>query len=302
MPASAPLLPRIGAHVSAAGGLREALRRAREIGAEVIQVFPGNPRQWRRAPLSVEELAASGRDLRRAGIPLFVHSIYLINLASPDPQLAERSSTALAHALAFGALCGSAGVVTHVGSHRGEGFERALGRVSDSVSRAFDLARRQTADVGPAALPPLLFESAAGSRNSVGGSVVELARLLGVAPGQSGVCLDTAHLFAAGHQIHTAEGLDRYFDELDGSVGLRRVGLVHLNDSRSEFGSRADRHENLWEGRIGRAGLALWVGRPELRDVAMVIETPGFDERGPDRRNLMRAKRLRREAYARAKG
>jgi deoxyribonuclease-4 len=143
----------------------------------------------------------------------------------------------------------------------------------------------------------LLLETSAGGGDSLGRSPAELGRLvrgLDRAGVPAGVCLDTAHLFAAGYPVHLEQGLEALLEELGAEVGLDRVGLVHLNDSRSGLGSLADRHENLWEGRIGRKGLAGWVCHPALREVPFVLEVPGFDGRGPDRRNLGRARRLRR--------
>ncbi|MFU8857846.1 MAG: deoxyribonuclease IV [Deferrisomatales bacterium] len=285
-------LPRIGAHVSVAGGLARSLERARGIGAEALQVFPSNPRQWLRPGVSPEELGGFRGALGRSRRPLAVHTIYLINLASPDPALGRKSSRALADALVFGARAGACGVVTHVGSHRGEGFEVALGRVASAVREALGLAAPEAA---PRPLPPLLLETAAGGTGSVGASPGELRRLLDVLPEDltAGVCLDTAHLFAAGYPVHTPEGCDGYLADLDRAVGLGRVGLVHLNDSRSELGSRRDRHENLGEGAIGMEGLGFWVRHPALRHAPFVLETPGFDDKGPDRKNLRRAKALR---------
>lgn len=283
-------LPRIGAHVSVAGGLGRSLERARRIGAEALQVFPSNPRQWRRPEFPPEELRGFRAALARARKPLAVHTIYLINLASPDPDLRRRSSRALADALVFGARAGAGGVVTHLGSHRGDGFDAALGRVASAAGEALGLAG---AEAAPDPLPALLLETSAGGTGSVGSTPEELGRLLAELPETSGVCLDTAHLFAAGFPVHTPEGRDALLADLDRRVCLGRVGLVHLNDSRSELGSRRDRHENLWEGRIGRPGLALWVRHAALRHAPFVLETPGFDEEGPDRKNLRRAKLMR---------
>lgn len=296
---AAPALPRIGAHVSVGGGLERVWGRLRNIGAEAAQVFPSNPRQWRRPTYPPEVLRDFKEVLGRAGVPLFAHTIYLINLASPDARLRRRSSSALADALVFGVHAGSAGIVTHVGSHRGEGFERARGRVLDALEEARALACSELgADAG--VLPPILLESGAGSSGTVG-SPDELACLLEEAGSGVGFCLDTAHLFAAGLPVHTAEGLDELLSDLDQRIGLRRLGLVHLNDSKAEFGSRRDRHENLWEGFLGREGLGRWVRRPELREVPFVLETPGFGQEGPDRKNVRRAKILRgTEAAARS--
>lgn len=286
-----------------AGGLESALSRARRIGAEVAQVFPSNPRQWRRPSLSPESLSCSGDAFRSAGIPLFVHTIYLVNLASPVAALRNRSASALADALVFGALIGSSGVVTHVGSHRGEGFARALawvqGALTDSVSLAQDGLEALSSG---APLPPVLLESSAGSSATVGGTPEELGRILEGVSCRSGVCLDTAHLFAAGFAVHKATGMEALLRDVARWVGLRRVGLIHLNDSKTELGSRKDRHENLGEGRIGRRGLALWVQRAELEGVPFVLETPGFGKEGPDRKNVTRAKRLRALGRSGGKG
>jgi deoxyribonuclease-4 len=285
--------PRIGAHVSVAGGLLRALERARRIGAEALQVFPSNPRQWLRPAYPEEELGRFRAALGRSKKPLAVHTIYLINLASPEAELRRKSARALADALTFGARAGARAVVTHVGSHRGDGFEAALGRVSAAVREALE---RAAAEAAPRPLPPLLLETSAGSAGSVGASPEELGRLLAELPETAGVCLDTAHLFAAGYPVHTRHGCDGFLADLDRRVGLARVGLIHLNDSRSALGSRRDRHENLGEGAIGAEGLALWVRHPALRAVPFVLETPGFDDQGPDRKNLETAKALRRRA------
>ena len=274
-----------------AGGLARTIERARRIGAETVQVFPSNPRQWRRRAYGREELARWGEELRRAGLPLFVHTIYLINLASPDRTLRTRSAAALADALSFGALAASQAVVTHIGSHRGAGFDSGLRCVVESVAEALSLFHSVSGVA--AAPPPLLLEVSAGAENSLGATPTEVGRILAALPDEAGVCLDTAHLFAAGFPVHTAEGFEDFLAEMDRRVGLRRIGLVHLNDSMSALGSRADRHENLGEGKIGRDGLALWVRARSLQRVCFVIETPGFGDEGPDRRNLLRAKRLR---------
>jgi len=274
-----------------AGGLAPAIERARRIGAEALQVFPSNPRQWRRCAYASEELTGWGEDLRGAGLPLFVHTIYLINLASPDRSLRTRSASALADALWFGALAASQGVVTHIGSHRGAGFDSGLGCVADAVTEALSGFRELSGSA--ATPPPLLLETSAGAKNSLGATPAEMGRILANLPEGAGVCLDTAHLYAGGFPVHTEDGFEDFLAEMDRCVGLHRIGLVHLNDSRSALGSRADRHENLCEGNIGRKGLALWVRARVLQRVCFVIETPGFADEGPDRRNLLRAKRLR---------
>lgn len=283
--------PVIGAHVSVAGGLCHVLPRARTIGAEAVQIFPSNPRQWRPCTYSPEGARQFGAELAAAQIPLYLHTIYLINLAAADPAQQERSAAALADALAFGARAGAAGVVTHLGSHKGQGFAAALPRVVEALDRAKVLARRSCG----AALPPVLLETAAGGNGALGNTPEELGHVLARAGGRGdlGVCLDSAHLFAAGLPVHTAEGLAETLDRFEAALGGGEVGLVHLNDSMTSRGSRRDRHANLWAGELGKPGLAAWLGEPRLRGVPFVLETPGFDGKGPDHRNLWRAKRLR---------
>lgn len=265
-----------------------------------MQFFPSNPRTWRPTGYPPAHVDAFRGALSAEGLPLFLHTIYLVNAASPDEILRGRSAAAVAHALALGALVGAAGVVTHVGSHKGDGFEAAFRRTVVTLDSARSLALETLQDPH-ALLPPLLLESSAGQANSVGKSPAELGRLLSCLAEPVGVCIDTAHLFVAGYEIHTEEGLEAYLDELDMEVGLQRLGLVHLNDARKPLGSRHDQHENLGHGTMGAEALARIVTHPRLRAVPFVLEVPGFEGHGPDRRNLARAKSWRRRLAAPAR-
>lgn len=279
------LLPPIGAHVSVAGGLTNAVKRARSISAELIQIFPSNPRTWRPAAYSPEDIHAFAQAMRHAGLQLFLHAIYLINLASPDPELRRRSARALTETFRFASACSARGVVIHVGSHHGDGFETALPRVIATVAEARAAAEGD---------PVLLVESSAGGGNSVGGSLWELGRLVDTLPGPTGICLDTAHLFAAGHPLHTPAGLEVLVEDLIGLGLLPALGLIHLNDCSTTLGSHHDRHANLWEGQLGREGLEPILGHPAFRQTPFVLEVPGADGHGPDRQNVRRARRMRR--------
>lgn len=286
-------LPRIGAQISTAGGLLNAVKRATDIGAEVVQVFSGNPRQWRSYAYTGEQLEAFECALHESKLLLFVHTIYLINVAGPDPALRDRSTQALVESLAFAARTGAAGVVTHVGSHRGDSFETALPRIREAAFRAQEAA---LASCGTADLPPLLLESSAGAGDTVGRDPAELGLMLEClagSPAPVGVCLDTAHLFAAGLAVHTSSGLGSLIADLEVSGCLDAVRLVHLNDSRTAFGSRSDRHENLGEGELGSAGLTRVVQHPAFRFSSFVLEVPGFDGHGPDAENMRRARAMR---------
>jgi len=300
--------PLIGAQVSTAGGLTPVPRRAVELGAEVIQIFDTNPRTWRPREVSPQELISFVAEMDRNRLPLFLHTIYLINLASPDEALRARSRQALVHALLLGALTGATGVVTHVGSHRGEGFSRVRAYVIETVVAAYREAAASLAKAADAPgekkalIPPLLLETAAGMGHTVGGSLAELSELVEAIAGARpdgvaapGICLDTAHLFAAGYPVHEAAGLEALIAELDTLGLLERVGLVHLNDSKTAFGSHRDYHENLGRGHIGYEALARVVGHPRLAGVPFVLEVPGLDGHGPDAPNVRLAKTMREE-------
>ena len=163
------------------------------------------------------------------------------------------------------------------------------------MAEALDQALEAAREAGGAEPPMLLLETAAGGRGAMGNTAEELGHILSLTESGShlGVCLDSAHLFAAGYPVHTCRGLGETLDGFDAALGPGRMGLVHLNDSATDLGSRRDRHANLWTGVIGREGLAAWLAELRLQDVPFVLETPGFTGKGPDHRNLWRAKRLR---------
>jgi len=273
----------------------------------VIQIFPSNPRQWRPSPYDAETLARYGDALRAARLPLYVHTVYLINLASPDEDLRRKSATSLADALHFGALTRANGVVTHVGSHRGAGFERGLAHVVATVDDAYRLVETRLAHArshtnGLWETPSLLLETSAGGGDSLGRCPAELGRLVRETPNAPGVCLDTAHVYAAGYALDTRSGVSDFLDDLAEAGGTCCVGLVHLNDSKTGLGSRSDRHENLWDGRYGRTGLRHVMAEARLRSAPFVLEVPGADGHGPDRRNIRRARILRRETETATRG
>jgi deoxyribonuclease-4 len=275
------------------------------MGAEVVQVFSSNPRAWRMGPPDAAALGLLGAALCERGLPLFFHTVYLINLASPDDGLRQRSVDAVAHALVTGALAGAAGVVTHLGSHKGQGFATAAPRVVEAVRSALALAERVLAQAERAltgvephfgfahGLPPLLLETAAGAGGTIGSTLEEMAALLTASPAGVSLCLDTAHLFAAGYPVHEADGLEAVIDESRRAGLLELVRLVHLNDSGTPFASKRDRHVNPGEGSIGYAGLARVVKHPALAAVPFVLEVPGPDKHGPSATEVAAVKTMR---------
>lgn len=317
MPYSAAHDPRplIGAHISAAGDLAQVPARAQAIGAEAVQLFSSNPRTWRADAPNPEALSKLGGSLRALHLPLFFHTVYLVNLASPDAWLRRRSALAVAHALVAGALAGAAGVVTHVGSHRGEGFAQALPWIEAALRTATDAAARDLSDLQPfdaGSLPWLLLETGAGSGATVGHTLEELAVLLapfeltgragaertGAATTQRtgfplGLCLDTAHVFAAGYPVHEPAGLEAFVAELEDRRLLGRVHLVHLNDSKVPFACNRDRHADPGQGELGYAGLSRVVGHQALAHLPFILETPGHDGHGPGAAEIALVKSMR---------
>lgn len=258
---------RIGAHVPVAGGLvRKGLAKAAEIGAETLQVFAGSPRGW--APPRLDEDTA--REFRRrceAGAwPVFVHAAYLVNLASPVPEVVDRSVENLRAAVAAAGLLGAEGVVVHAGSSIDGDRAAALRRLGPVYRRVLDGA------------PPgvrLLVEPTAGGANWTASTLRSAGEYLdAVGIGEVGLCLDTCHLHAAGEDLADQDGLDASLLALTAAIGPGRIGLVHLNDSKDPRDSRRDRHESLGLGRLGDDGLRAVMSTPLLAGVPLITETP----------------------------
>ncbi len=283
---------RLGAHLPLADGMVRAADRAAAIGATAMQVFVDNPTSWRRRPTLPPELPAFRDRLAVNGIaPLSVHAPYLVNLAGPDDETWARSIELLANELPVAAAYGAAFVNLHAGSHRGAGADAGIRRLVDGLRRVLDTAGDGGAGVA------LVLENGSGGGFGIGATLEELgaiaraARSAGVPDDRLGFCLDTAHLWGAGYPVDTAAGADEVLSGFDAQVGLQRLRMVHLNDSRSTVGSGSDRHEHLGGGRIGAAGLARFLVHPGLGHVTYILETPGMEE-GWDEVNLARARTL----------
>ena len=257
-------MPLIGSHATVAGGLASGgLRYAAEVGAEVIQVFATNPRGWAAGPGSAEQDAA----LRAAGIPVFIHATYLVNLGSGNHEVAAKSADAVAHALRRGGEIGARGVVVHTGSAVGWDRASALRQLGELARPLLD----KLADDDP----DLLFEPMAGQGQMLCARAGDLAGYLTALEyhPKAGVCLDTCHLFAAGHDLAADGGVAAMLGELRAAGAGDRVRLVHANDSLLGCGSKRDRHETIGAGKIGTAPFADLLAA--LPDVPFVVETPG---------------------------
>lgn len=257
---------RFGRHLS---NTPKGLQQAQSIGCDAIQVFLTNPRGWA-APAHNPELVAAFREAaeRYGQSPVVVHAAYLINLASPRPEIFEKSVTLLRATLERASLYGAASVVFHVGSATGTGEEEGIARLIAGVRRVMEGSPEDVA---------LLLENDTGGGGKVGYRFDNLATVLAALPeygARLGVCLDTAHLWAAGYDIGTPEGAERVLEEADRVIGLDRVPVLHVNDAREACGSHRDIHARIGEGMIPMEGLKAFLHHPRVAHTTGILETP----------------------------
>ena len=276
---------KLGAHVSASGGLDKAIDRAQEMGAETIQVFVSSPRQWRFHSPKEEHVLAFRVKTEATGVgPTFFHGSYLVNIGG-TPDLVRKSVDLLVDTMNVAGQVGAAGVIFHGGSHKGVGFDGVLDQASSAL---VEVLERSPSDAW------LIVENCAGMGAQIGASFGEIGRLIdAVDSPRMRVCLDTEHCFAAGYNIADAGAIDATMDEFDREIGLDKLAAVHANDAKVELGSGIDRHENIGEGYIGTEGFEVIMGHPAFREVPFLLEVPGPDKKGPDKENLDRLKAIR---------
>jgi deoxyribonuclease-4 len=287
---------RIGLHVSIAGHIYESLERANALGCDSMQIFSRNPRGWQVSEMPDEDAAEFKRLKTEYGIrPVAVHIPYIINLATPDEKLYEKSIDAYIEDIKRADSLGAEYFVTHLGSHTGSGEEGGIGRFSKALAGILEKARPRTM---------VLLENTAGSGSWIGYKFEHLKRImddLGALSKLVGVCLDTAHTFEAGYDIRTRAGLDSTLKKLEKTIGAGRVKVVHFNDSLSELGSRVDRHQHIGRGNIGLAAMGRIINHPFLKDAAFIMETPKESEKD-DKRNMATAKRLYKGKQGKTRG
>jgi deoxyribonuclease-4 len=278
---------RLGAHLPLGNGMVKAADRAAEIGATALQIFGDNPTAWKRRAGPPAEQEAFRDRLAELGIsPLVVHASYLINLAGPDPDFFERSIGLLAAELRDAPGLGAGYVNVHIGSHRGSGVDVGVERLAEGIVET--LARAGDVET------TIVLENSSGGGWGLGISVVELAAIAdavdrrGVGADRVAFCLDTAHAWGAGYDLSNPTATDELLEEFQRRIGIDRLRVIHLNDSKSTLGSRMDRHEHVGAGQIGETGMAHILRHPLLSHVAYILETPGMDE-GYDAINVARA-------------
>ena len=273
---------RVGGHVG--GGLNSAIDNTLAIGGNCLQIFAGSPRMWARslwpddATNKFKESAAKN-DLN----PVYIHALYLTNLASVNDELVEKSIAALVMDMKNSAAIGGAGVVLHIGSHQGRGWESTRTLVIESIRKVL---------VSTPANSYLLLENSAGQKGKIG-SLTELRDILdAISDPRLKVCLDTAHAFEAGYNFTNDAGLDMWIKEIEATIGFEKIELLHLNDSKTPLGSGRDNHQNIGDGYIGSDGIRRLINHPKLSHVPLILEVPGLEGMGPDKDNIDRVKRL----------
>jgi deoxyribonuclease-4 len=285
----------IGAHVSTSGGLAKAIERGTELGCESIQIFNQSPRMWRPTKYGPDDFAEFREAMDNSPVEaVVIHAVYLINCATKDKEMRKKSLDSLTHALRIGDGIGAAGVVLHPGAQKGEPHGPSMKRAAKVIAAA----------VKNSESCPLLLEQTAGHKGLLGRDFDETAELIELAGSgkRLGLCLDSCHLFVQGYDVTDAEHLSAIVDEADEKVGLERLRCLHVNDAAAPFGSNRDRHANLGKGEMGKQGLAAFLSEPRFDGLPATLETPGPNKKGPDKKEVTAAKRLRKAGLKRRNG
>lgn len=280
---SASLL--LGTHVSIAGGIENAISRGAAVGCTAIQVFTRNASRWQAKPLPAESVAAFRAARQNSSIDyVAAHDSYLINLASPESELRNKSIAAFIDEMERCSQLGIKDLVMHPGAHVGQGAEAGLATLIESFQTIFDQA---PVDVR------VLVENTAGQGTCLGASFAELAEILARLPQRNvGICFDTCHAFAAGYDLTSAENYAQVMAEFDRLIGIERLSLFHLNDSKKPLGSRVDRHDHVGRGLIGPEGFAALMRDQRFAAIPKIIETPPGAEHCDDFENLALLRRF----------
>ncbi|PLX42613.1 MAG: deoxyribonuclease IV [Deltaproteobacteria bacterium] len=282
------VIPRLGVHVSVAGGLVNGLIRGAELGCEAIQIFTKNQRRWNHPPLA-EDTAEEFRAAfpKYGSPPIASHGAYLLNLAAAENEVAEKTMANLTDELERCRMLRVPYLVLHPGSHGGAGVETGVKRIAKNIGEALSRSGNEVTTV--------LLETTSGAGKSVGGEFSHLRDIIAASPmpERLGVCVDTCHIFAAGYELKTREGYEETVEKLSRIVTLERVNFFHLNDSLGELGSKKDRHTHIGKGELGLAPFGFLMNDPRFYEVPMVLETPDGDNGEMDAINLATLRSLK---------
>jgi deoxyribonuclease IV len=282
-------LPRLGVHTGIGGGLHRSIAEAKVKGCQTWQIFSRNPRGWLARPLTSEEVALFRQTHEESGLePFFIHSCYLINLAAPTPEIREKSISAFRDEIERGLLIGTNYLVVHPGSGRGSSLEEAINNCASAIRQAAIGLEDRMWRSGL----HILIENTAGQGHQIGRTFEEVRDIIALCKDlPMGMCLDTAHSFAAGYDWRDQRATKHAIALLGSSVGFDKVKAIHFNDSKAAFNSRVDRHWHIGKGEIGLEGLKRVINQPRLRKLPFILETP-VDELSDDIRNLATARAL----------
>lgn len=279
---------KIGAHVSTAGGISNAVGRAKENGCEAIQIFGSSPQTWAFKAVPGEQIELFKQSIADAGIgPVFLHAIYLINLGTPNEDSLKKGINLLIKYMNLAADIGAAGVIFHPGSHGGREYDAVLPQIVDAIKTVLDASPY---------VPCLAVENMAGMGQHIGAKFDELCGILkAVDSPRLKICLGTPRAFAAGYDLTNSQGIKAMLDELDAGPGSASVAAVHANDSKRVCGSGVDRHDNIGDRFIGEEEFAAIMGDPAFVEVPFFLQVPGFEGNGPDKRNIDIFKTIRKQ-------
>ena len=277
-----------GAHCP--GGIKKALGKGAEMGADTVQLFVQSPRTWRFPNHKEEDLAAFRSERDEGGVPAFVHALYLVNLAAPDDEIYRKSVETMRSTMDAACAIESEGVVFHVGSHLGAGFDTGLERVVPAIAEVLEHCNDRTW---------LLMENSAGAGGTIGRSLDELVVIFDALERHErlGICLDSCHLFVSGVDVTDPSTFDGFLVDVDERIGLDRLRLLHANDAKAPLGSNRDRHDNIGDGVMGE-GLGVFLAHPKLQDLPAVLEVPGKDGHGPNADEVRKLRELHARATA----
>jgi deoxyribonuclease IV len=277
-----------GAHCG--GGVKKALDKAVEMGADAVQLFVQSPRAWRFPKHDPDDLARFRERRAETGLTALVHALYLVNLATPDDTIYGKSVDTMRSTVDAACAIDADGVVFHIGSHLGAGFEAGLERVVPAVQQVLERCNERTW---------LLMENSAGAGGTIGRSIDELAVVFDALDRhqQLGICLDSCHLYVSGVDVTDSETLDRLLDDVDSRIGLERLRALHANDAKAPLGSNRDRHDNILDGLMGE-GLGVFLAHPELQGLPVLLEVPGRDGKGPNADEVRKLRELHARATA----
>jgi len=274
-----------GAHVSSSGGIHTAIDRIEAMGGDCVQVFTQSPRMWRptnHKPEAIEQFRARRAEAGIGGV--VCHALYLVNLAAPNDEVYEKSVATMQVTVEVASAIGADGVVFHVGSHLGAGFDVGLERTCSALERILERCEGDTW---------LLLENSAGTGATIGRSLDELQTMVDRLDRHPrlGLCLDSCHLYASGYDVTDPKAVDALVRELDDRFGLERLRALHINDSAAPLGSNRDRHANIGEGLMGEA-LGAFIAHPAFDGLSAYLEVPGEDKRGPNANEIQKLRDL----------